>query len=394
MANEEPILIRVFNGTKLLLSTKRSLAGITEEVSLKWGDGRIPRIYFLYFHKSFLNEGQFQWWLSLMERRRSLSPDLAAVFPGERFKTTSSEPERVLSCPIEETRIIRVRWGDEFLETTKQSMADIEEEASLKWSNGEMIPRISMDNEEFGNEPAFQYYVEKFCTCRPTEVVATFPRDIYQSWKQHTEKINERFTLNGFKEIRVKRREEIMVTRFTLLNLIREEASVFWGSGRLRGFHIYCQTAQAVLWNQNDFQKWLTNTWEKCSTSELLAVYPGEKFPTQRVQHKIISADKIIRVKHGDGVMLSSRRSLADIQEDASFKWTESSFYPHIIPRIIIDNESQQEITNEFDFDEWLDDWDQNPTDLVAVFPGVWNCVTRLLSRVLSALSYDKEKNE
>lgn len=94
--------------------------------------------------------------------------------------------------------------------------------------------------------------------------------------------------------------------------------------------------------------------------------------------------------------MLSSRRSLADIQLDAARKWDERGI--RRIPRIHINDESQREITNEFYFEEWLEDWKKDPTaDLLAVFPhenSLWNCVARLLSRVVSSFTNEKEKYE
>lgn len=94
--------------------------------------------------------------------------------------------------------------------------------------------------------------------------------------------------------------------------------------------------------------------------------------------------------------MLSSRRSLADIQLDAARKWDERGI--RRIPRIHINDESQREITNELYFEEWLEDWKKDRTaDLLAVFPhenSLWNCVTRLLSRVVSSFTNEKEKYE
>ncbi|KAG4078625.1 hypothetical protein HA402_015215 [Bradysia odoriphaga] len=396
-----PIVIIVNNGTQILLSKKRSLGGIKEEASLEWGDGRVARIFCKLRGKALWNESEFQNWLSFMERNRKMSPILLVVFPGECYLVKTNA---IPSDLAEET--ILVRWGKHVIESTKRSLADIQEEASLEWGNGQTIPHIKshFNGIVYGNEGAFNYIFwkrfgarpnEKLSKKRPREVFADFPRDTYQRWQRDTLKANEQFTLDGFEEIRVKRGEEVMVTRFRLLKLIQKQAQVYWGGIDSLEIHIYSVASQAVIWNEIDFQSWLTNTWANCKTSELVAVFEGEKFHTRRGQQTILSPEEIIRVKHREEVMLSSRRSLADIQMDAALKWNELGI--RRIPRIIINDESQREITNEFYFEEWLEDWKQNPTDLLAVFPHenyMWNCVTRLLSRVVSSFTNEKGKHE
>lgn len=108
--------------------------------------------------------------------------------------------------------------------------------------------------------------------------ISTTLLNTQQSWQQNTLKENERFTLDGFEEIRVKRGEEVMVTRFRLLKLIEEQAHRYWGGIIPLKIHIYSVASQAVIWNEIDFQSWLTNTWASCKTSELVAVFEGEKF--------------------------------------------------------------------------------------------------------------------